>query len=203
MKGLLLKDWYVLVRQMKLFGVMIILFALIPGMSMTAFAVMYASMLPYTSLAYDERSKWEMLAGMLPYKTGEIVLSKYVLGWITTGCAALLALAAQLVVGAVGAGLTPEQLWTTGLTFCMALIIMAITLPLVFRFGVEKGRMLFLVLFVFIMVSTVTLTQGIIETGSISAQQLASIGFLAPLAAIVFQAASVLISIRLYQKRSK
>lgn len=203
MKGLLLKDWYVLVRQMKLFGVMIILFALIPGMSMTAFAVMYASMLPYSSLAYDERSKWEMLAGMLPYKTGEIVLSKYVLGWITTGCAALLALGAQVAVGFAGAGLTSEQLWTTGLTFCIALIIMAITLPLVFRFGVEKGRMLFLVMFVFIMVGAVTLTQGIIETGSISAQQLASIGFLAPLAAIVFQAASVLISIRLYQKRSK
>ena len=33
-------------RQMKFFGVMIVIFALMPGMSMTAFAVMYASMMP-------------------------------------------------------------------------------------------------------------------------------------------------------------
>lgn len=203
MKGLLLKDWYVLSRQMKVFGVMIVIFALMPGMSMTAFAVMYASMLPYSSLAYDERSKWEMLAGMLPYKTKEIVLSKYVLGWITTGCAAVLALIAQLVIGFSGTGITSEDLWTTGLTFCMAMIIMAITLPMVFRFGVEKGRMLFLVLFVFIMVGTVSLTQGLIEAGSFSAQQLLSIGVWAPLAAVVFQVVSIAVSTRFYQKRSK
>ena len=65
---------------MKIFLVLLVAFALIPGYSMSAFAVMYAAMLPMTALAYDERSKWDTLAAMMPYSTGALVLSKYLLG---------------------------------------------------------------------------------------------------------------------------
>ena len=39
-------------------------------------------MLPYTAMAYDERSKWNQLAAMMPYSDRDIVLSKYVFGWL-------------------------------------------------------------------------------------------------------------------------
>ena len=81
MKGLLLKDWYTLIKQMKIMLVLMLVFACVPGYSMAAFAVVYAAMLPVTALAYDERSKWDTLAGMLPYADRERVLSRYVSGW--------------------------------------------------------------------------------------------------------------------------
>ena len=80
MKGLLLKDWYTLIKQMKIMLVLMLVFACVPGYSMAAFAVVYAAMLPVTALAYDERSKWDELAAMLPYSVREIVGGKYVLG---------------------------------------------------------------------------------------------------------------------------
>ena len=98
MKGLLLKDLYTLGKQMKIFLVLLVAFALIPGYSISAFAVMYAAMLPMTALAYDERSKWDTLAAMMPYSTGALVLSKYLLGYFLAFCAALIALAAQVAL---------------------------------------------------------------------------------------------------------
>ena len=59
MKALMLKDTYVIWRQMKYFLVMILIFSALPSGFNNAFAVVYAAMLPYTALAYDERSKWD------------------------------------------------------------------------------------------------------------------------------------------------
>ena len=73
MKGLLLKDWYTLIKQMKIMLVLMLVFACVPDYSMDAFAVVYTAMLPVTALAYDERSKWDELAAMLPYSVREIV----------------------------------------------------------------------------------------------------------------------------------
>ena len=56
MSALLLKDYYVIFRQMKIFLLLILVFSCIPGTFYSTFAVVYASMLPYTALAYDERS---------------------------------------------------------------------------------------------------------------------------------------------------
>ena len=77
MSALLLKDYYVIFRQMKIFLLLILVFSCIPGTFYSTFAVVYASMLPYTALAYDERSKWDQLAAMMPYSARDVVLSKY------------------------------------------------------------------------------------------------------------------------------
>ena len=66
MKALLLKDFYVLWKQMKAFLVLILLFSALPGSYNAIFAVTYAAMLPYSCVAYDERSKWDQLAAMMP-----------------------------------------------------------------------------------------------------------------------------------------
>ena len=58
MSGLLLKDLLTIGKQMKLYLVILVVFALMPGMSMPAFAVVLAAMLPITAQAYDERAKW-------------------------------------------------------------------------------------------------------------------------------------------------
>ena len=102
MKGLLLKDWYTLIKQMKIMLVLMLVFACVPGYSMAAFAVVYAAMLPVTALAYDERSKWDELAAMLPYSVKEIVGGKYVLGVTAVAAAGAVAAAAQLILSRFG-----------------------------------------------------------------------------------------------------
>ncbi|MCI2059168.1 MAG: ABC-2 transporter permease [Oscillibacter sp.] len=195
MKGLLIKDLYVLLKQMRIFLLMVVVFAIIPGSSMTTFAVIYAAMMPYTALAYDERSRWGELAGMMPYSTREIVLSKYVLGWLFTGGAAVIALAAGLVEARMGLrGCSPRM---AILSLCIGVIMMAITLPPMFRFGVEKGRMLFILVMVVAALSSVSLVNAldqVVETRAL----MSVLGLCLPVAAVVLSAVSVLLSVRFY-----
>lgn len=147
MKGLLLKDWYTLIKQMKIMLVLMLAFACVPGYSMAAFAVVYAAMLPVTALAYDERSKWDELAAMLPYSIKEIVGGKYVLGVTAVAAAGAVAAVAQLILSRFGwTQFDAAAAFALLFTACLALIMLAINLPVMFRLGVEKGRVLFTIL---------------------------------------------------------
>lgn len=147
MRGLLIKDWKTLLKQMKVMLVIVVVFACIPGTYMAAFALFYAAMLPITALAYDERAKWDELATMMPYTAKSIVGSKYVLGLTLIGSISLLSAASQVVVSVVQhVPLNTETLISIPLVACGALLMMLIDLPLMFRLGVEKGRIIYILL---------------------------------------------------------
>ena len=57
MQALILKDFYVMWKQTRIFLLVILVFSAIPGSFNAVFAVIYSAMLPYTAMAYDERSK--------------------------------------------------------------------------------------------------------------------------------------------------
>ena len=139
MKALVRKDLYVLWTSMKTLVLLIAVFSFVPVGFQNTFAVLYAAMLPYSALAYDERSHWDQMALAMPYSTRDIVRSKYVLGWLTAGGAFLLAALAQLILGLFSQSSTPISFLF--ISFCGAVIITSITLPLMFRFGVEKARL--------------------------------------------------------------
>lgn len=146
MKGLMLKDFYTLGRQAKIFVLFILVFTVI-GNSMSAFAVVYASMLPITALAFDEQSKWDSLAAMMPYSTRDLVLSKYCLGYAGIGVAGVFAVLVQFAVGyAKNAVPGKEAFYTLAGGAVAATIMLSVNLPFMFRFGVEKGRIAFCIL---------------------------------------------------------
>ena len=89
MQALLLKDLYTLKGQMKVFLFILIILALAFQAEAGVCAVFYATLLPVTSLAYDEQSKWPQLALMLPYSIKDLVVSKYLLGWLLAVAVAL------------------------------------------------------------------------------------------------------------------
>ena len=141
MKGLLLKDWYTLIKQMKIMLMLMLVFACVPGYSMAAFAVVYAAMLPVTALAYDERSKWDELAAMLPYSIKEIVGGKYVLGVTAVAAAGAVAAVAQLILSRFGwTQFDAEAAFALLFTACLALIMLAIYLPVMFRLASRRGE---------------------------------------------------------------
>lgn len=202
MKALLKKDIFVLVRQMRVFLLMIAVFAVLPGANMSVFAIVYCGMLPYTAMAYDERSKWTELASMMPYTPGDIVLSKYALGWLAIGAATVLSAAAHLILGHImpsGYGLTLSQVLPS---LCIGLIMIAITMPLMFRFGVEKGRMFFILLIVALSCGGAALVQGVVGSdGEIPAGLNALFSLGIPVLAAVLTAISIPLSIAMYNRR--
>lgn len=200
MKALIIKDTYVIWRQMKYFLILILIFSALPSGFNNAFAVIYTSMLPYTALAYDERSKWDQLAAMMPYSTRDMVLGKYVFGWLCIGAAAVLSGLLQMALS-----LVVDRVFLPGvmvLSVLGAVCILAISLPLMFRMGVEKGRLaMFLVIFLVCgAAGAIAHIAESVGSGTVFAFQGPVLG-VTLLAALVLTAVSVPLSMRFYTKR--
>lgn len=148
MKALLMKDVFTVWKQMKIILVLIAIFAVCGSDYQATFAVIYAALIPYTAFAYDERSKWNRMAAMMPYSAYDIVLSKYVFGWLAVAGSFLLTIVSKLVTGIITENSFKINMLL--LAFFAAIIAIDIILPLMFRFGVEKARVLMLILVVLI-----------------------------------------------------
>ena len=138
MKGLLLKDWKTLLKQMKVMLAITTLLACVPGTYLSAFALFYAAMMPITALAYDERARGDNLAEMLPYSPRQLVLSRYVFGWGATLFAGVFYCIGLLINGQES--LETGSFATLAALFAVVLVFQAVLFPLIFRMGVEKAR---------------------------------------------------------------
>lgn len=203
MKALILKDFYVLWRQFRYFLALLLIFSVIPKSFSATFIVIYAGMLPYSAMAYDERSKWEQLAAMLPYSNRDIVLGKYVFGWLCTLAAAVLSLGLQALASSLWSALLSPGFRVTALAVCSACCILALTLPMMFRFGVEKGRMV-MFLMIFLVCGSAGILNAMVEAADHSGlvfPVLVMAGL--PAVALVLTAVSIPLSLRFYLARQQ
>ncbi len=143
MKALLLKDLYVLLRQARLFLLLIVVFSLMQESFGSNFAIVYSTLLPMTALAYDEQAHWGRFAAMLPYSRRQLVLSKYLLGGIFVLCSGTLSQLLRVLRGSF------DFAAALGQTLVMAgvgVLLLCILLPLMFWLGTERGRLAFYLL---------------------------------------------------------
>ncbi len=200
MKGLLYKDAVTLVKQLKLFLLMIVIFSVIPGYNMITFALVYCAMLPFSAMAYDERSKWNRLAAMLPYSDAQLVLCKYILGWLSVIGAMLIAAVAQfavLLTRGAQAELAP-MLLTLVVSASASLILLALSLPFLYRFGVERGRMTFIVAIALGVVGITLFSNA--ASFDLNEHASSILLIVVPALAVALNAISVPVSTRLYRR---
>lgn len=203
MKALLLKDFLTLSRYLRMALLFVVIFACIPGGSMAAYALVFAAMIPITALAYDEQSKWPRLAAMMPYTTRQLVASKYVLGYIMLGGAILLSVVSTVVTTLVrGDVLDPASLSMLFILACAASLILAVIMPLILRFGVEKGRLVMLVGVAAIVGVTFVLGEDDGLMAAMDASLVAvTVVFLAVCVAV--NALSIPLSVRIYSRKNR
>ena len=151
MKGLLLKDFYQLIKNCKMFFLFDVVFFAVSfvskeNMMFIGFPVMFSGILPLTLLSFDEREGWSDYCGTLPYSEKQIVSSKFLFGLIAQTVTAVVA------VGVVFARsiIFPEfgflaNLPVVGVMFIASLIFPALCLPFCYKFGTEKGRVAYLI----------------------------------------------------------
>ena len=208
MKGLLLKDFYMAARYCRtyiLIGVVFIAVFFAGSNSENMFFVFYpcllCGMIPVNLLAYDERSRWLEYSGTLPYTKAQIVSGKYLIGIIVQG-AMLLAVGLSQAVRMNLAGtfrLGEFALFMT-IIFAMATITSSITLPFMFRWGVERGRIAYYCMIGFVCAAGY-LGSVFFTGGTRLAVSQGALMVILTLAGIAVYAASWLASIALYRKR--
>ena len=156
MKGLLLKDWYMMKKYCRTYifiAAAFIALSLVSNGNM--FFVFYpcllCGMIPVNLLGYDERSRWMQYSGTLPYTKAQIVSGKYLIGLLAQ-LAILLAVGVTQAAKMVIAGnFIPGDF---AVLMLMMLIVSTLTssisLPFIFKLGVEKGRTAYYVMIGFV-----------------------------------------------------
>ena len=206
MKGLLLKDWYMAKKHCRMYPALTIGFLVLSFVQRDNFFFIFypcilCGMLPVNLLAYDEQGKWDVYSGTLPYTKAQLVSVKYLMGLLTQ--------LAVIVATGVVQWITMHHYGTFSMEEYLAILFKlvmlsclsnAISLPFMFRFGVEKGRLAYLIMVGVVcaggMISADVLTAALEKNLS----PLTAMGAAAGVSVLLF-ALSWVVSIKLYQKR--
>ncbi len=203
MKGLLLKELYMIGKYFRSFLFIILVFLLSSiwagnNLFLLVYPMIVVTMLPMSTLSYDEKFGWDVYCGALPCSRAQVVSVKYLLCLLSIGLIALLSLAAQLARVGIGGGRLDEIAPLFSVILAVGLAGPSLLLPIVFKLGVEKGRIAY-----YIVIGAMCGAVVLFTTADVSAPFSVSLPVtLLPLAVLALFAASWLLSVCFYQKRS-
>jgi hypothetical protein len=116
----------------------------------------FLMMLVTATFGYDESSKWNHYAAVLPCSRRKIVASKYLLSLLSIAAAEMLIMLAAIATHILKISTVKEILLASVLPICAAILYFAIMAPAIYKFGVESSRMIAYG-FIFLPVSVVTM----------------------------------------------
>ena len=200
MKGLLLKDFYNVRNLISYYALVAAVFAVVSVVSSNiyffcGFMIFISVGLVSSTISYDAQDKWDRYALSSGVSRRTAVLSKYVFTVVTILCSLALGLILALALGYRQA---VDFLPVVAYSFAGVLSV-GIVLPCFFRFGVEKARVIYMIVIVF----TVALMVGgisLFERLNFAAQAPWMLVLLAVLSVAIL-AISYFVSLRIYRNK--
>ncbi len=157
MKSLVLKDLYNIGHNGRTMLLMLIVLAVffIPFSNTETYIItsgILCSMMVMTTFSFDDQSKWLKYALVMPITRKDIVISKFIVLLVFS----MIGACSGLVIGLLGGVVTQkieigDYIRIISLTcvsfvsFLIAVVIGSMSIPLLFKFGTEKARILSLV----------------------------------------------------------
>ena len=207
MKGLLLKEWY---QARKAFWIFYLIAILFIAMALSPFAdafflyypCLLMGLIPMSLQQMDEVSKWEAFCGTLPCSRAQVVSAKYLMGLFGQVSFLVLTLASQGIAWVIRDCFSWSELGglAVSIAICAGLLPI-LTLPLVFKFGAVKGKIVQLIVSGAVIGIAVTLS---FSTKALLLDFFSRFRFLFPCVLgviVILYALSWLLSIRFYKKR--
>lgn len=205
MKGLLLKDILSLRKYMRTLLLMAAVYAALTyfvdsSAFLSGMIVLMCAMVPVTSFTLDHQAGWNVYELSLPISRKDIVRGKYLLALLFTLFGAGIAIAVGLLFSVLNRGISlPETLTLSYALFAVGLIFASILLPLVFKFGPEKARLMVIAVFAVPTAAFVALTSA--GSKLPDTQFLNLLFLLSPLILAIVLTLSYLASRAIYEKK--
>lgn len=150
MSGLLVKEYYTLRRFLKQYILLFIFFGVLSvyldsAIYFQAMVTMSMCMLVFTGMSYDAVAGWDKFVMTMPVSRKDVVLSKY------TSCViyAVGAIVVSTIFSFIINRIHPMEnnglilmVAVAATLLCLIFIIYSILLPMIFKLGVEKTRIL-------------------------------------------------------------
>lgn len=149
MKSLLLKDLIALKSYSKTLVILIGLFIVLSFGNedmnfLSGIIILMMTMLTITSFSYDQYAKWDLFSQTLPISRKDVVMSKYLLGILSVFSGGLLAVFFTFIISLIRSieVNAAEIMIASGSIILIAFLFIGIVIPLVYKFGVERSRMI-------------------------------------------------------------
>lgn len=201
MKGLLIKDVLNLRPQFRIYIIILLIWFAIAlfRADHTFFSgvmVMFVVMLPINTIAYDEKAGWDKFALTMPLSRDDIVLAKYLFMICTITAIAVITFIGNLIITRDVAESAGVMLYAMP----VGLILDAVIIPLLLKFGVEKGRVVFIAaMLIAFVIAMVVITEG--NPGELIAVSETVFNIILWLAGIIMTALSVMVSRNIYNRK--
>ena len=157
MTGLILKDFLVLKKTLRYYVFLMAVYAFFALTGtftysiISGFAVMLGAMGPMSAFAYDEQARWDRFAGASPVGRKGVVTARYLFALILLGVGGVIAALVSLAVvrfGKAQVNVWWEPLAVSAVICLVGLLLDSVILPVIFKFGSEKSRVISMIIFV-------------------------------------------------------
>lgn len=152
MKGLLLKELFMLRKSWFAIAILVVTFSIVGIFSgetgMLLIVPLFMSVWSVSFMNMDEISKWQQYSIALPYGRRKIVSSKYLMILILNTLSIVFVVLCYLISVALGKnGFSADLLFTLILlSLIMGIVYPSLLLPLVYKLNTEKGRMVLMII---------------------------------------------------------
>ena len=207
MIGLIYKDLMVMRKTLALYMVIFVVYGYMgiaydQGGLLIAMVLVMSSILPVSSIAYDERCKWDKIANTAPLSRKEIVMAKYLFAILLT----VFSVAVCFVIYLFDSRMPmTEKLIMCYMLTMGGMLYQALLLPVNIKFGAEKGRNIMMaIMFVPVLLVMAASNTGLVDMSAVT-QFLENNEHLIPyiftaIVAVVY-AASVTLSVKIYENK--
>ena len=171
---------------------------------MGTMVILLSIMMPISSMSYDEAGQWYRYAFSLPIPRRTLVLSKYVLGFLVSLGGLVVSAIGNIIILALTNGENALESWLTIIGFLeLGVIFLSIIIPILFKYGVEKGRLFIVVIAVIPSLLVALLGSTLKTSGTLmpSAELLQAILYSSPLFTLAIFLISFRISVGICRKK--
>ncbi len=207
MKGMILKDLYTMRSYLRTLVVMFVFYILL-GLasrnsgSFAAIVGMLCIMMSISSYSYDQMCGWDAYGASLPVSRREMVGAKYLLALMLALVGTVITALSQCLFLLAGRGTElGDILPATVGAGASGLLMVILLIPIIYRFGVEKGRLVMVIFSAGIMASFFILAQTGFRGMQITDGQTKTILFMLPVVLIAATVISYRLSCRFFEQK--
>ena len=219
MKGLMIKDFRIIMNQ-KRFIVLYLFIALILSFSMdytfiVSYVPMVSTILALSTISYDYNDNGLSFIMTLPNKPGDYAGAKYIFSMLAVTFMWLVSIVIQIIAIMIQKTdvVTSEVIMTDALMLPMFLLILAVMLPIELKYSPEKARVVLFIIFGVVMLIVLggkSIAESLSSSGIVNVEKIVA-GFqningsvlviAAYAVCIIVLSISMMISIRIMQNK--
>lgn len=155
MLGLIVKDFLISKRYTRTILLLLAFYAVFGflqkdgGAFLLFMTPLFFTMMTITAFAYDNAAKWDAYALSMPVLRSDIVFSKYASALIFSVSGSVLSFILTAIISLIKGEAFSQEIITGALcALGAALLLISLLLPLIYKFGVEKARLMMIAVFV-------------------------------------------------------